>query len=54
MLFCIPAEYTPEALRALMDNPTTSREKLSKTCCRPLAASLFRCTAPSPTAPVCW
>lgn len=27
MLFCIMAEYTPETLNALMDNPTTSRKE---------------------------
>lgn len=27
MLFCITAEYTPETLNALMDNPTTSRRE---------------------------
>ena len=27
MLFCIMAEYTPETLKALMDNPTTSRRE---------------------------
>ena len=30
MLFCFMAEYTPEALNALMENPATSRRDVAK------------------------
>ncbi|HXX04830.1 MAG TPA: GYD domain-containing protein [Xanthobacteraceae bacterium] len=30
MLFCITGQYTPQALNAMMDNPTTNRFEVAK------------------------
>ena len=54
MLFCLTAEYTPQALNAMRENPNTNRREAATSCWKLPAASWSRCMASPPMVPVFW
>ena len=51
MLFCLSAEYTPQALNAMRENPNPTGERQSNSCSKLLVESLSPCMAGPVMAP---
>ena len=52
MLFCLTADYTPQALNAMRENPNTNRQAAVEQLLSAAGGSLSRCTVGLPTVPV--
>ena len=51
MHFCFTAQYTPESLNAIMDNPTTNRYEATKNLIEAAGGKLISMYSTPPTAP---
>jgi uncharacterized protein with GYD domain len=54
MHFCFTAQYTPQALNNIMENPTTNRYEAAKKVIEAAGGKLLSIIALRPTAPACW
>ena len=54
MLFCLTAEYTPQALNAMRENPETNRREATTQLLEAAGGSSSRCTARPPMVRVRW
>jgi hypothetical protein len=54
MLFCLTAEYTPQALNAMRENPNTDRRAAVEQLLKQPAESSSPCTAGQPMVLVRW